>query len=81
MTKDERLANIDALIDAIKRDELDGATHLTIMDYAKLRNLYPQRVYKAVREAKLGTRKCDCGRKVIDVLEADILFKVKTEEE
>jgi hypothetical protein len=48
--------------------------------YAKLRGLYPQKVYAAIRGGFLPEVFCDCGRKSIEVEVADKYFKVGGEE-
>jgi len=49
-------------------------TRLPVIQYAKLRDLYPQKVYAAIRAGKLEQRLCDCGRKVVIIAEADTYF-------
>lgn len=70
------MANIDDLIEQMQKDELEDASKLKPIQYAKLRNLYPQRVYKAIRGGKLDVETCLCGSKVIDIEAADEVFKV-----
>ena len=67
---------IDDLIREMQRDDLEGATKLPPIQYAKLRGIYPQKVYKALRSHKLEATRCDCGRKVVVVAEADEYFKL-----
>lgn len=74
---------IDDLIKQIEEDELADAAELGTMKptrYAKLRGLYPQQIYAAIRNNKLKSSICACGSKVINVEEADILFRVKNED-
>lgn len=68
--------DIDGLLREMERDDLEGATKLPPIQYAKLRGIYPQKVYKAIRDKKLEPTKCDCGRKVVVVEEADEFFKL-----
>jgi hypothetical protein len=64
--------------DAIKamQDDVEGATKLPPIQYAKLRGIYPQKVYGALRNGKLVWDTCDCGRRVVVVEEADEYFKL-----
>ncbi len=64
--------------DAIQEmaDDYEGATKLPPIQYAKMRGMYPQKVYAAVRNGKLKTHWCDCGRKVVIIEEADEYFKL-----
>lgn len=59
--------------DAIKamQDDVEGATKLPPIQYAKLRGIYPQKVYAALRSTKLEWDRCNCGRRVVDVEAAD----------
>lgn len=70
------MAGIDDVIAKMMKDELEDAKRLKPIQYAKLRGLYPQRVYKAIRNRKLEVITCDCGSKVIEVAVADEVFKV-----
>lgn len=67
---------IDDVIAQMMKDEFEDAEQLKPIQYAKLRGLYPQRVYKAIRDRKLKVITCLCGSKVINVDEADRVFKV-----
>jgi len=69
---------IDEVIAEMEADELSDAKKLSPRDYAKLRSMYPQKVYAALRNKRLAWGWCDCGRKVIVVDEADKFFKVGT---
>lgn len=73
--------NLDDLIEQMKRDDLEGATKLPPIQYAKLRGMYPQKVYSALRNRKLEATTCECGRKVIIVADADRLFGVQGTEQ
>jgi hypothetical protein len=66
--------NIDEFIKQAQADELEDATLLTPVMYAKLRGIYPQRVYAALRNRKLEAVYCQCGRKCIDPKVADEVF-------
>jgi hypothetical protein len=69
---DELLAQMEA--DELE-DKLSEQTKATPVEYGRLRGVAPQRVYYYLRTNKLGRQTCDCGRKVIDIDEADRLFK------
>jgi hypothetical protein len=66
---------IDDAIRAMEEDT-EGATKLPPIQYAKLRGIYPQKVYAALRNRKLAWGWCDCGRKVVVIEEADEYFKL-----
>lgn len=70
------MAGIDDVIAQMMKDEYEDAEQLKPIQYAKLRGLYPQRVYKAIRDRKLEVISCLCGSKVINVDAADKVFKV-----
>jgi predicted site-specific integrase-resolvase len=44
---------------------------LTPRDYGKLRGVSPQLIYYHLREGNIQSDVCDCGRKVVNVNEAD----------
>lgn len=78
----ERVAkNSDELLRMMEEDDLadqaEVAKRMTIGDYARLRRVTPQNVHYYIRNKKLTKSKCECGRAVIDVDEADIVFKFK----
>lgn len=50
---------------------------MTPREFAAKRNLQPQLVYYYLRTGALTEYKCECGRKVIDIAEADALFRAK----
>jgi hypothetical protein len=79
----ENIENIDDLIAQMEADELEDkaqtTTHLTPIEYAKLHNMRPQKVYYAIRHKKLEVEKCMCGRKVINIATADEYFGFKKE--
>jgi hypothetical protein len=60
--------------------ELRKATKLTPKDYAELRSLEtgmivrPQNIYYYIRTEKLKLETCDCGRKVLNVEQANEFF-------
>lgn len=59
-----------------ENDRIEATNKATPIDYAKSRQgISPQIVYYHVRRGNLKMHKCDCGRNVIDVKEADEFFK------
>jgi hypothetical protein len=68
--------DIDEALEKMFLDDLEDAERLRPIDYAKFRGMYPQKVYKAIRDKRLETEWCACGHKVVNVAEADKLFKV-----
>ncbi len=87
------MSTIDDFIRAIQEDERqDKAEHfkkLPPIEYARLRKMVPQRVYYFLRQHRNHTRDkcksgkhiqledCICGRRVLDVEEADFFFNIK----
>jgi len=69
-------ADIDAFIEEMKLADLEGATKMAPIPYAKSRGIYPQKVYGAIRHHKIEAEHCACGRTVIDVERADEYFKL-----
>jgi hypothetical protein len=60
------------------KDQAEITGIMSPRDYAKLRGIYPQRVYYSIRHGQLADRVCDCGRRVIRVTEADELYGFKS---
>lgn len=81
MSEDRRAANIDDLQRMIEEDErIDKAellNKMTPIEYARLRGMAPQRVYYYLRNKKLASETCQCGRRVIDVKDTDELLAIK----
>jgi hypothetical protein len=75
--------NLDELLAQIEEDERKDATLLPPIQYAKMRGLYPQRVYKAIRNDRERTiwKTCECGRLVVIVDAADKALGFKSEED
>jgi len=69
-------SDIEEAIKEMILGDLEGATMMSPIDYAKRRGIYPQQVYKALRDKRLNPTTCECGRKVVVVDEADRLFKL-----
>jgi hypothetical protein len=68
------MGGIDDAIRAMEED-VEGATLLPPIQYAKLRGMYPQKVYAALRNKRLDYAICQCGRKCVSIEEADEYFK------
>jgi hypothetical protein len=77
--------NFDELEKLIEEDERkDGLEVARIMkprDYARARSIYPQKVYRALREGKLDWERCECGTYCILIKQADDLFGFTKDEE
>lgn len=72
--------NLDELRKQIELDELGDAELLKPIEYAKLRGIYAQRVYKALRNRQLERVTCEhCGHTGISVEAADAHFGFKKE--
>jgi hypothetical protein len=65
----------DELIEAMERDEAEGATKLSPREYGRLKGIKPQLVYYYIRTGKLTLEVCICGRHVIDVESANAFFQ------
>jgi hypothetical protein len=70
------MPGIDDFIRQAEEDERSDATKLPVIQYAKMRGMYPQKVYAVIRKGKLKEHWCDCGRKVVIIEEADEYFKL-----
>lgn len=72
---------IDDLLRQMQEDEeadkLETQTHATPIEYARSRGIRPQRIYYYLRNRKLVSSNCQCGRRVIDMAEADELLGIK----
>jgi hypothetical protein len=77
------MTNLDEAIAELERMDLadevaEGERKImTPVDYARLRGVKPQLVYYYVKVKKLIPAWCDCGRKCINVSEADALFAIR----
>jgi predicted RNA-binding protein associated with RNAse of E/G family len=56
------------------QDALEVEAVMTVGDYARARSIRPQRIHSWLRNKKLERKKCQCGRLVIDVKEANKLL-------
>jgi len=70
---------MDELLEQMEADELedrlDHQTLATPIDYGRMRGIVPQKVYYRIRTGILPTKTCPCGRRVVDIEEADKLFR------
>lgn len=78
--------NHDELQRRIKQDELEDQlamaaegdlVKMTVGDFAKARGMSPQLVHYYIRNKKISSEHCICGRKVIDVKAAKEFFDAK----
>lgn len=79
LTHDELQAQMDA--DELQ-DKLEaaaqGTTKMSVREYAKARSLQPQLVHYYIRTGRITQEPCgECGRKVINIEEADAIFVKK----
>jgi hypothetical protein len=59
-------------------DQAQTVTRMAINAYARLRGVAPQRVHYYIRNKRLQKYRCDCGRFVVDIAEADKVIGVKS---
>jgi hypothetical protein len=73
---DELMAKMleDELADGIALGEL---RKMSVADYAKARGIRPQLIHYYIRTGKILPTWCECGRKCVDVREADLFFEKK----
>jgi hypothetical protein len=71
------MPNIDELIADMAAFDNEGATYMTPIQYSKIRPILAPQVYGWMRTGKLDWKYCDCGRRVIEVAEADDLMRAK----
>jgi hypothetical protein len=73
--------NHDELMRQIEQDELEDKSHsvtkMSPMEYARARGMQAQLVYYYIRTGKIQDHNCICGRRVLDIEEADAFFKAK----
>ena len=86
MNEEQKIVGgIDDLFEQMKQDEIADAAELsdTIKPtaYAKLRGIWPQRVYQAIRAHKIWSGHCNCGSTIISLGEADLVFGFKKDTE
>ncbi len=69
--------NIDDLVAAMERDELEDAEWLKPRDFAKLIGVAPQLVYYYIRNGRIVSQQCLCGNKVINKKQAKMVFDTR----
>jgi hypothetical protein len=69
--------NIDEFEAELSKFENEGPAFLSPCSYAKIRPVSGPQVYGWIRTGQLNSKYCDCGRKVINVAEADDLLRQK----
>lgn len=72
----------DELLRQMQEDDLADQAELgkmTPREYAKLRNIAPQLIYYYVRTGHMKMEICVCGRKVVDVAQADAYLAEKAD--
>ena len=53
------------------REQADDTGHLTPREFAKLKGKHAQQVYGWIRKGVIKSKKCECGRTIINVKEAE----------
>jgi len=61
------------------QEQADTVGFLTPREYARLRNMAPQMVYYYIRNKVIETDYCRCGRRVLNVQEADNRIQAQKE--
>ena len=69
--------NADDLIREMQAFEQEGAAFMTPVQYSKIRPIRSPQLYAYMRKGALAWKRCDCGRRVISVDEADELLRSK----
>lgn len=69
--------NSDELFKEFEAFENEGPAYLSPCSYAKIRPVSGPQVYGWIRSGQLNSKYCECGRKVINVIEADDLLRQK----
>ncbi len=49
------------------RNDFEGATKLSPIEFARMMGMRPQMVYYYIRNKVLQTERCICGRRVLDI--------------
>lgn len=73
----ETYDNIDDLVAAMERDELQDAEWLKPRDFAKVIGVAPQLVYYYIRNGRIESQQCLCGNKVINRKQAQHVFDTR----
>jgi hypothetical protein len=89
MEEIKRAANSDELFRLMEEDEtadrIEQQKKATPIEYGRLHGMTPQRIYYFLRSrstrngVRLQLELCQCGRKVLDVEQADTFFGLKPE--
>jgi hypothetical protein len=69
--------NIDEIMRDMEAFDAEGAEFMTPIQYSKIRPVQAPQVYGWIRTGKISWKRCDCGRKVINVREVDDLLRSK----
>jgi hypothetical protein len=69
--------NTDQLIADMEAFDREGSEFMTPVQYAKIRPVSSPQIYQWMRSGQLTWKHCDCGRRVIEVEEADTLLRTK----
>lgn len=69
--------NADDVIRDMMAFDNEGSEFMTPVQYAKIRPVYAPQVYGWMKNGTLPWKYCDCGRKVINVEQADELLRTK----
>ena len=69
--------NIDEIMRDMAAFDTEGAEFMTPVQYSKIRPVQAPQVYGWIKRGQLNCKRCDCGRKVINVQEADELMRSK----
>jgi hypothetical protein len=74
-TRLEDIVNIDEFEQQVRKDELEDQPLITPVEYGRLRGIAPQLVYYYIRNKKLATQICPCGRRCLNKEETDEHFR------
>jgi hypothetical protein len=69
--------NADDLIKEMQAFDREGAEFMTPIQYSKIRPILAPQIYGWMKRGLLTWKHCDCGRRVINVEEADELMRSK----
>lgn len=71
------MSNIDDILKDMEAFDREGAEFMTPVQYSKIRPVQAPQIYGWLNKGVLNWKRCDCGRKVINVQEADDLLRSK----
>ena len=69
--------NADDIIKDMMAFDNEGSEWMSPVQYAKIRPVHAPQVYGWMKNGTLEWKYCDCGRRVINVEEADELLRSK----